>query len=501
MTSTDAQTQDNQAQLDSILRENEELKESIADIKTMFSMEDAGWRAITGFTAGDREEPGLSLDEVQSIAEKARPKTAGAGLVKRGSDLHGGFVWGKGVEIDDTLREKGKTGPVPKSVQFFEDPVNQESIFSGAAQRELQRERFVAGNVIVFCEQKTRKVRRVPIEEISGYMSNPDFNEEVWAWQRSWTSYNPRTGKPEEKKAWVYTNRFSGARKKSLPDGSGKPVPVLENVTAVDLRANRQVGWAFGVPDATAGLLWCEAYAQVMQYGQIVNESLAKLIFKVVQKTKKGAQNTAVKLSNANEFGGAGVVGEGQDIQLVNSSMSAYKFSESRPLAAMAASAWNLSSMDLLSDSSAAGSSYGSAQALTEGIRNAMIGMQNEWSQFLQDIFAVCGLGRPGIHWPAMDTPDAYRQAQELLLYRPALHDAEFRAIVLDRLDYPGDPNDIPTLLAAQTAGAEFSMDNPGPDADPDPGNNGAQAASPDQGRNNGTGGQQDADKRDLQND
>lgn len=134
--------------------------------------------------------------------------------------------------------------------------------------------------------------------------------------------------------------------------------------------------------------------------------------------------------------GGAGqaaVLGEGQDIQMVNASQSSFNFSAARPLAAMAAAAWNISVIDLLADSSAAGSSYGSAQALTSGIQNAMNGMREEWTQFYQDVFEVMGLGRPSVSWPPMEKPDSYRMAQELTLYSVALTDEEYREEVLDR--------------------------------------------------------------------
>lgn len=477
-----------QAQFEALQADNEHLSESLADVKAMMAIDDAGWSLITGIANGERQE-GLDLDEVKAVAKQSRVQAASSALPKRAVDLHAGFVFGKGLEIDDTIREPGKRGQQKETVRFFEDPVNQEAVFSGGAHRELQRERFTTGNVVVLCDPKKRKVRRVPIEEITGVMTNPDFAEEVWAWQRTWDQ-TQADGKSKKMVRWYPTNRWEGAKPTSIKSGT-EHIPVEKSIVAVDLRANRQTGWALGVADAVAGLMWSRAYGEVMRYGQIVNESLAKLIFKVTQKTRKGAQNTAVKLGSANEYGGAGVVGEGQDISLVNSSMSAYKFSESQPIAAMAAAAWSVSTMDLLNSSAAAGSSYGSANALTEGNRNFMTGMQNEWTQFLQDIFQACGLGRPGIHWPPLDTPDAYRQAQELALYRPALHDHEFRAEVLDRLDYPGDPNDIPPLLKAESEGSARR---------PDPHNNGAQAASPDQGgEGNGTGGQNAADKRDLQ--
>lgn len=460
--------------------ENLELRESIEEIRAQFAYEDRGWQTIFGFAAGERSE-GLSLDEVKLVSEKARTRVAASSLVKRASDLHGGYVFGNGVTIEGTERVSGAgRGRPAAGVNFFEDSVNQESIFSDSARKELQRARFTDGNVIVFCESGSRRVRRVPLHEIDAVITNPDYPEEIWAWRRAWSQHLP-SGEVVVKKAWAYSNRFDGNRRRSINDGV-ESVPVLDGVTAVDLRANRQVGWAFGIPDALAGLHWVEAYGEVLRYGQIVSESLAKIVFKVVSKSSKGAANVGVKLRSQAGHGGAAVFGEGQDLQLVNSSQRSFDFTAARPLAAMAASAWNVSNIDLLSDSSAAGSSYGAASALTAGIENAMVGIQADWTQFYQDIFQVLGFGRPAVHWAPLERPDAYRQAQELSLYSVALTDAEYRAAVLSRLDIPGDPNVIPPSLAARVAVP-------------------VQAASPDQGQSNGTGGASSADRNDLRSD
>lgn len=464
--------------LNPLIEENAQLKESIDEVRVMFSAEDRGWSAILGMNSGDREH-GLDLDEVKLVAEKASTQVAAGALPKRAADLHFGFIFGNGVEFEGVERERGKKGAPTGAVKFYEDSVNQESIFSGAAKHELQYERFTAGNVLAYCYTSEKKIRRVPISEISEVMVNPDFPDEIWAYMRTWTHVN-LNGDSEVRKSWAYTNRYPGVRRKTVKVGN-EQVPVLQGVTVVDLRANRQVGWTFGVPDAVSGLHWTQAYGEVLRYGQIVNETLAKVVYKVVQKTQKGANNAGVKLGRGGA-GQAAVLGEGQDIQMVNASQSSFNFAAARPLAAMAAAAWNISVIDLLADSSAAGSSYGSAQALTAGIQNAMNGMRAEWSQFYQDIFEVMGLGRPAVSWPPMEKPDSYRMAQELTLYSVALSDEEYREEVLDRLDIPGDFKAIPPMLKAR---GEVSK----------------QAASPDQGQSNSTGGQDSGQKNDQRSD
>lgn len=461
-----------------LIDENSQLKESIAEVRAMMDYENVGWQSLFGVNSDNVH--GLELDEVKLVSEKARKKVAASALPKRAVDLHAGYVFGNNLEIAGTERDPSKKGAPASEVKFFENSVNQESIFSGAAKRELQYARFTDGNVLAFCDTVKKEVRRVPIYEIAGVMVNPDHPDEIWAWLRQWDQVKPVTGESETKQAWAYSNRYTGKRQKAISVNQ-KSVPVLENVTVVDLRCNRQVGWTFGIGDSLAGLHWAEAYGEVLRYGQIVNESLAKIVYKVVRKTQKGANETGVKMAGQG-FGQGAVVGEGQDIQLVNSSQKSFDFTAARPLAAMAAAAWNVSNIDLLSDSSAAGSSYGAAQSLTEGVRNAMNAMREEWTQFFSDIFHTMGFRRPQIAWPPMERPDAYRMAQELTLYSIALTDEEYRAEVLDRLDIPGNPSDIPPMLKAR---GEVQK----------------QAASPDQGQSNGSGGMTSTDKNDMRSD
>lgn len=460
------------------------VEESMAQVQHMLQYEDQGWNLLLGHSQSGSYEEGPDLDDVRAISEKARSRVALASLDKRAVDLHAGFIFGKGLDIEGSRREDGSRGAPTALVKFVEKKSTQSAFLSPSARKELQKARFTDGNVFVLCENKT--AHRVPLSQIVGYRVDPEYPDEVQAWKRQWTV---RTGKDTKTLTkWYYSNRFEGTKATSFKNDAGEPVPVAKNAVIVDLRANRQVGWALGVPDATAGMLWAEAYGKVLTYGQVVNESLSKIIYKVVNRTKKGAQDAGVKISQTEGFGNAASMAEGQDIQMVNTSMRSFDFSAARPLAAMAAAAWNVSNMDLLSDSSAAGSSYGSAQALTDGIRNAMLSMQEEWTEFFSDILDECGAGRPDIHWPPMDAPDPYRQAQTLVLLSPTLSDEEYREKALNQLDIPGDPKKIPETLKARSAAADATSA-------------GVQQAAPDQGQNSDAGSAGSTSSNDLRSD
>lgn len=449
--------------------EIEQLRESFNEVRAMLAFEDQGWKNIFALSEGSQEE-GLRLEDVKRVAELLAPKVAAASLEKRAVDLHSGFVWGKGCHIDGT--EKPKTAGAPTKVRkFYIDRGNQEALFGDAAREELQKERFISGNVLVTVNPKTGKANRIPFRQVIDVKVDRDFPENIIAYKREWDTQDGT--KDSVKQKWYYTARFDGERKTSFTEEGGKTVPVAVGETIVDLRANRQVGHILGVPDGLPGMFWAEAYGRIMKYGETVQESMAKILFKVTSPTKKGAQSAGVKIANFGDHGGTASMGNGQELQAIATAGKGYDFASARPVGGMAASAWNVSLMDLLNDSSAAGSSYGSANALVGGNRNAMLLMQREWADFYKTIFEVACKERPSVVFEPFDDPDPYRAMQALKLGELALSDQEIRMKTLDILDIIGDSEDIPDLLKMRTDNAKAAV----------------QQGAPDQGKSNGTSG------------
>lgn len=442
------------------------LKENLNDVRAMMQFEDRGWKLIAG-SALNEDLEGLSIEDVQGIAEKISPRVAAGALDKRAVDLHAGFVWGRGCYIQGT--EKPKGGGRPSGVRtFFADRGNQEALFSDVAREELQKARFIDGNVLAAVNPKTKKVNRIPFRQIIDMKVDPDFPENVIAYRREWDTHSGN--KDSVKRMWYYTARFTGTRKSFFTGGDGKREPIDPDITIVDLRVNRQVGHVLGIPDGLAGMLWAESYGRIIRYGESVQESLAKILFRVTNKTKTGVRDTGVKISEYGGHGGTASMADGQELTAVSTAGKGYDYASARPVAAMAASAWNVSNMDLLNDSSAAGSSYGSAQALVGGNRNAMLLMQKEWAGFYKDIFEIATGERPTVLFAPFEDPDKYREMQALKLGSDALSDEEYRMATLTTLDIVGDASKIPDALKnrwdTKTA---------------------AQQASPDQGKANGS--------------
>ena len=163
-------------------------------------------------------------------------------------------------------------------------------------------------------------------------------------------------------------------------------------------------------------------------------------------------------------------------LQALGGSRANFNFSNARPVAAMAATSLDLSNVDFLADSSAAGSSYGAGNLLTTGVRNAMKQKQNEWVDIFHRVFEALGLGRPRMFFQKMEDVEPYRAAQALTLLAPTLHDEEYRMKSLDILDIVGNSDDIPDTLKNRGVDANASA------------NAGVQQAAPDQGKSSGVG-------------
>lgn len=468
--------------LNEITAENETLRENLDDAMRSLKFEDRGWQVL-GIAAAGENLDGLSLQDVKEISGKIRPYLVAGDLMKRGVDLHTGYVWNRGLHIEG-VDKKGRGAPT-KLRNFYLKTANQESLFSPFAHSELQKARYADGNIFFLCDTAKSTVKRIPLSQITAMRVDPSFPEDVWAYRRTWDP--SEDGSKEPISRWYYTKRFEGKKQKTFTRNG--VTEAVESGIIVDGRFNRQTGWALGVPDAAAAMPWRRAYSEFMKYGQVVNESLAKMLFKITgNKSKAGAANVAVK-STSTPYGGGAALGEGQDLEAVRTAGKGYEFKSGDRIAAMVAASLNVPNVELLSDSSAAGGSYGAAATLTPSTRNSMKIIQDEWLFLFNEVFDAFGIDVPKIWFDPIDDPDPYRAAQQLKLLSDGLFDKEYRAAALDQLDIPGDPNKIPDLLAARNV-VQTNCNAAG-----------VQQASPQQGVSNGSGGIGSTAANDLRSD
>jgi hypothetical protein len=483
-----------------IQAQNEELRESLNDALLSLRIEDANWLKLGSVISGEHE--GFGLDELKDISKKIRKHVALTGLIKRGVDLHTGYVHSKGVSIDG-VETSGKAGRKTTLQEFFANPVNQESLFNDTARAELQKARYCEGMVLPLCDTKARTVRIIPLDEIEDVKVNPEFPSEIWAYLRTWEAPTSDAAKTEKRQEWIYTARFAGSKQKSYT-ANGKTIPVRQDAVIADYKFNSQTGWVLGVPDAAAALPHYQGYIEFVQHGKVVTEALAKILYKVTQKKPGGAATAAAKINNFTGIGGTATMTEGSDLEAVRSAGRGYDFSSGDRLAGMMALALNVPLLELLSNSAAAGASYGAASALTPATINAMRIMQREWIAFYHSVFRAFGIPVKEISFPPIQDADPYREGQlrSLMWLTGLIHSDEMRPEVLSLLDIPSQhdaapegvmiPNNINSAARTDVDpnGASYS----GPDSNSPT----KTAPSPDQGRSNGAGGADSTQKNDL---
>ncbi|MGG7211947.1 hypothetical protein, partial [Clostridium baratii] len=79
---------------------------------------------------------------------------------------------------------------------------------------------------------RTKKVDRIPFNQIIDVKVDKEFPEKVIAYKREWDTQDG--SRNSVKRMWYYTSRFEGKRQKSFTV-NGEVTPVAEDYTIVDL--------------------------------------------------------------------------------------------------------------------------------------------------------------------------------------------------------------------------------------------------------------------------
>jgi hypothetical protein len=134
-----------------------------------------------------------------------------------------------------------------------------------------------------------------------------------------------------------------------------------------------------------------------------------------------------------------------------------------RPLAAMVASALEVSVVALMSDPGTSGA-YGVAQTLDVPTLKAMQARQKLWELYMARIFRFFGDKKVVVKWPKMESESSYRQLQSLALAKEsgAIWMDEFRASVLDELDIVPLHDDAPQEMMDMPGSSVPSQGNSG---------------------------------------
>lgn len=393
------------------LKANQEfLEESLNDMAARFK--ELKWDLLHATT-----DAGLSLEHLKELDERISDMVETNPLLKRAAQLRHGYIFGGGVRYTDLK---------PAAERVMVD--NEDVVFSVQAYEAFNKASMTSGNLFLLYNEQTKTFIRVPLKEITGVETDPDSSEIVWHIRRTWNS----NGKQNVMWYRTDTNR-SPVRRKSI-DG----VPVSSKHVMFHERRNAQIGWTWGVPDALAAIAYAISYANYLSDNSRLVHAYAQYAFRVSNATAKGMANAAARVARTDTgVGGTAFLAAGNELTPVNATGSQVNFNNGQPLAAMVASTLGVSVIALISSPGAAGGSYGAAQTLDKPTAIVMKTIQDMWSQYYRRIFRYLKSPNGHIAFPSIDSDPVYRQitSAALAYETEALHQEEYRAIVLDLLD------------------------------------------------------------------
>lgn len=308
-----------------------------------------GWHLI--YTHG--VDTGLTLMQSKMIARQLKELVAANPMVKRGSQVRATYVWGGGVAFAGETATGSRSALTAAVRSKMALPVNKRYVFSNTAHEEFERAAYTDGNLFLLGDDKTRTFQRMPLEQITADMRNPDNHEELWAFRREWDLFPdaPDGADRLHQVVWYYTDLFPGTRAPAIQNYAGGLERVDRTKTVLHFAFNQQVGWAYGVADALPIIAWVRLYREFMANGYIMSKALAQIAYKVTSASAIGAQRASAEIALPGQAGGTFASGAGTDLSALSSAGKGYDFAAGKPLAEMIAAGIEISVDTLLAQS------------------------------------------------------------------------------------------------------------------------------------------------------
>lgn len=449
-------------QFNATLAENEMLRESYTSMASaVLAFDDNGWNP-----AGVPTANGFELAELKDMASKCRETTEGNPLLKRGSGLRTSYIFGRGIQFNEQP---------PRVKKLMELQQNQDVLFSPEAQVINERSHFTDGQFFMLANVSTKTFQRIPFNQISAVVTNPDDEEDIWYYRRTWTRKASNLvsggGSDQQLNIWYPADTYNPQGSRYVARIENQPVDVGFKMFAS--RVNRRAGNIWGVPDAFPALPWAYAYNEYLKDGSRMLKALAMFAWQLKAKTRAGAVNAAAAIATPNTAGSTAVLGQDMELSSMPRSGGGIDLTDGRPLGSMVASALEVSVVALLSDPGTSGA-YGTAQTLDVPTIKAMEARQHVWTLFYKRVMFFLGGKDVEINWPKIETESSQRLMQALALAKEtnAIWDDEYRAAVIETLDIPKLHNNAPSIDGAPAANT--------PSPIPSQGNSGAVGSTQD---------------------
>ncbi|UOE45980.1 hypothetical protein [Agromyces larvae] len=456
------------------------LRESFDRVMDLIKREDIGWLKFRG--TGHHDDPlGLSLEDLKKWSGQIRESVVGAPWIGRGLRLRHSNIWRGGIQYKGV--PKGGSQGVRDIQKLIDDPRNQRAFFGKTARRRREGSLYHDGVAFWIGNERRKILEPIPLEQITGQIEDPDGLGEIWAYRREWTKRNLETGKTDQMIRWYFTDQYVEHRVKSIKVVGGKSEIVDQAHVIFDQHANSMVGMMYGSPDALAAYIWNGIARDAFMDGRTMTQAMATFAFKASVGTPRAGENASMKYADATTPGSTAVLGATQDLVPLASAGKGYDFTSLRALTAIVAAALDVSNAALTADSTDA--SFRSAASLDLPTRLLMEVRRDEHIDFDERVLRWMGAKDAVAYFiPFTDDSDVYRKVQAAVLkWNTGLYSeddmkAELEAILGNPLagDVPDGvllPNNTKTLAATKPATAST-----------------ASTAAPDQGRSNGTGGQ-----------
>lgn len=447
-------------QFQSISHENEYLKESYQSMAAaIMAFDSKGWDLPNGVDGSN----GFKLNEIQGASERIREMTEANPLLKRGCAMRTSYIFGRGLTFGDLA---------PRYRRIVNDPQNQDVLFSPEAQAINERSHFTDGQFFIIADVNTKQFTRIPIDQISGIVTDPDDAENIRYVRRTWTRLEQDlpsgTTKQKAMHVWYPTDTYKANR--YATQIQRQPVDTSKRMFVS--RVNRRAGRVWGVPDALPAIPWAHAYNEYLKDGTRVLKSLAMFAWKLQSKSRGGATTAAAAIATPSTAGSTAIMGDGMELNSMPRT-NTVDLGTGRPLASMVASALEVSIVALLSDPGASGS-YASVQTLDIPTMKSMEARQQVWTSFYKRVMDFIGVPEAEINWPKIEVEATQRMMQAYALAKEtgAIWDDEYREAVIELLDVPKMHREVPPMDMPDMGGSS---------AIPSQGNSGAVGSMQDQ--------------------
>lgn len=418
------------------IAKNEFLAESYASMaQAILDYDDKNWTPLAALGHEDQ----FSLESLQKASTHIREVSEGNPLLKRGSSLRTSYIFGRGVSFSEQP---------PRIMRLIKDMQNQEVLFSPEAQVINERSHFTDGQFFVLGDIATKKFQRVPFNEITGVVTDPDDTENIRYYRRTWVrtvqEFNSQSVSSQQMNVWypVDTYEPAGGFAQQI---QGQPVNVSKRMFAS--RVNRRSGHIWGTPDAFPALPWAHAYNEYLKDGSRMLKALSMFAWQLKSKSKAGLTNAAASIASSSTTASTALLGSDMELSSLPRSNGSVDLTNGRPLGSMVASALEVSVVALLSDPGTSGA-YGTAQTLDVPTIKAMEARQSVWTLFYMRVLKFMGsnIDTLEINWPKIEVEGTQRLMTSLALAREsnAIWDDEYREAVIEALDISKLHDDLP---------------------------------------------------------